>query len=57
MNPEPTIELPLDYLVEISDDGKQPNGQEPEVLVLPPPPNSKKDAPASLKSPEQPPPA
>jgi hypothetical protein len=52
MNPEPTIELPLDYLVEITDESAQPDGQEPDILVLPPP-MSGKDPSTPPKTPEQ----
>ena len=36
MDPEPTSIDSLDYLVELSDDAKQPDQQTPEVILLPP---------------------
>ena len=38
MTPDPTSIESLDYLVELSDDGKQPEQPESEVLILPPGP-------------------
>jgi hypothetical protein len=38
MDPEPTSIDSLDYLVELSDDAKQPDQQTPEVILLPPTP-------------------
>jgi hypothetical protein len=38
MGPDPTVAISWDYLVELTDDGKQPDGQEPEVILLPPVP-------------------
>lgn len=37
MNPDPTVTLSCDYLVELTDDAEQPNQQPTVVLVLPPP--------------------
>jgi hypothetical protein len=37
MNPDPTVTISCDYLVEFTDDGKQPDQGEPEVIILPPP--------------------
>ena len=36
MNPHPTITISLDYLVELTDDGEQPDQPEPEVIIIPP---------------------
>jgi len=36
MNPDPTIIISLDYLVELSDDGKQPDQPAPEIIIMPP---------------------
>ena len=38
MAPDPTVTVSWDYLVELTDDGKQPDEQEPEVILLPPAP-------------------
>ena len=35
-NPDPTIPKSLDYLIELSDDGKQPEQPEAEIIVIPP---------------------
>jgi hypothetical protein len=40
MNPEPTVTTSLDYLVELSDDGKRADQQEPEVIEIPPAPRA-----------------
>jgi hypothetical protein len=53
MNPEPTIINSLDYLVELSDDGKQPDQPETEVIILPPAPHGT-DAPRAPPSPSEP---
>jgi hypothetical protein len=37
-NPDPTIPNSLDYLLELNDDGKQPEEAEPEIIVIPPVP-------------------
>jgi hypothetical protein len=39
MNPDPTITISWDYLVELSDDGTQSDQQDPEVIIIPPSPN------------------
>ena len=36
MNPEPSIINSVDYLVELSDDGKQAEQPASEVIILPP---------------------
>ena len=36
MQPDPTISISWDYLVELADDGTQPDNSEPEVILLPP---------------------
>jgi hypothetical protein len=36
MNPDPTITVSLDYLVELSDDGAQPEQPDPQVIIIPP---------------------
>jgi len=36
MNPDPTITVSWDYLVELSDDGMQPDKPESEVIIMPP---------------------
>ena len=46
MHPDPTITTTLDYLVELSDDGKQSDQQEPEVIILPPAPYDQNPSPA-----------
>jgi hypothetical protein len=38
MNPDPTVTVSCDYLVEFTDDGQQPDPGESEVIVIPPPP-------------------
>jgi hypothetical protein len=38
MNPDPTTTSSWDYLVELSDDGKQSDQQKPEIIVIPPVP-------------------
>jgi hypothetical protein len=40
MNPDPTIAISWDYLVELSDDGKQTDTQEPELIIMPPAPHA-----------------
>ena len=35
MNPDPTITVSLDYLIELSDDGNEPGGPEPEIVMPP----------------------
>jgi hypothetical protein len=57
MDPEPTVINSLDYLVELSDDAKQPDQHTAEVVLLPPtpppldgshlPPSAPKPAPQS----------
>lgn len=58
MNPDPTIGISLDYLVELNDDGKQPGHPEPEVIIIPPAPQDTNSSRAPANMPEQvPPPA
>jgi len=52
MNPDPTITISYDYLVELSDDGKQPDQPEPEVITLPPAPPGAAPTPAPVSLPE-----
>jgi hypothetical protein len=40
MNPDPTITISCDYLVEVTDDGEQPGQGESEVIILPPSPGT-----------------
>jgi hypothetical protein len=40
MNPDPTITISWDYLVELSDDGQQPDQPATEVIVMPPVPRA-----------------
>ncbi|GEM_PF-5335526 len=35
MNPDPTITVSLDYLIELSDDGNEPGSPEPEIVMPP----------------------
>jgi hypothetical protein len=51
MNPDPTITISWDYLVELSDDGNQPDQPELEVIVMPPAPDAA-DAPPAPTRPE-----
>jgi hypothetical protein len=37
MNPDATITISCDYLVELTDDAAQANPSEPQVIILPPP--------------------
>jgi hypothetical protein len=52
MNPDPTITISWDYLVELSDDGKQPDHQEAEVIIIPPAPQATDTSPAPASAPE-----
>ncbi len=52
MNPDPTITITCDYLLELSDDGKQSDQPEPEVITLPPSPNGEAPSPAPARLPE-----
>ena len=53
MNPEPTVSISWDYLIELSDDGTQPDQPEPEVIILPPTSESTTASPAPARGPEQ----
>lgn len=53
MNPDPTITISWDYLIELSDDGKQSDQPEPEVIILPPAPHGTAASPAPASAPEQ----
>ena len=53
MNPDPTITLSWDYLVELSDDAQQPGEQEAAVIFFPPMPLSVDTSPAPPTAPEQ----
>jgi len=53
MNPDPTITISLDYLVELSDDGKQPDQPDPEVILIPPASNGTDGSLAPATAPEQ----
>jgi hypothetical protein len=56
MNPDPTITITCDYLVEFTDDGQQPDQEGPEIII-PPPAQGSDPAPhsGSLSEPEPPP--
>ncbi len=54
MNPEPTIINSVDYLVELSDDGKQSDQPETEVIILRPTPHGTDGSPGTTSAPEQP---
>jgi hypothetical protein len=54
MNPDPTIPISLDYLVELSDDGQRSNQAEPEVILIPPTPDiDRPSSPPATKSLDQ----
>jgi hypothetical protein len=53
MNPEPTTTSSWDYLVELSDDGKQSDQQEPEIIVIPPAPPARSASPSPGSAPEE----
>jgi hypothetical protein len=53
MNPAPTITISLDYLVELSDDGMQPNQPGPEVIIIPPASHGTSSSPAPESAPEE----
>jgi hypothetical protein len=40
MDPDPTVTDSWDYLIELTDDGKQPDTQEPEIILPPPGPQN-----------------
>ena len=51
MNPDPTLTISWDYLVELSDDGKQPDQPEPEVILIPPTSHGTEGSPAPVRTP------
>ena len=53
MNPDPTIAISLDYLVELSEDGMQSDQPEPEVIILPPTSHGTAPSPVPGSAPEQ----
>jgi hypothetical protein len=53
MTRDPTSTESLDYLVELSDDGEQPNQREGEVLILPPVPPTPSGSSPTAGAPEQ----
>ena len=53
MTRDPTSTESLDYLVELSDDGEQPNQREDEVLILPPVPPTPNGSTPTAGAPEQ----
>jgi hypothetical protein len=53
MNLNPTTTSSWDYFVELSDDGKQSNQQEPEIIVLPPSPPATGPSPSPGSAPDQ----
>ena len=53
MNPDPTITVSWDYLVELSDDGMQPDQPAPEVIMPPPGSQVTKPAPTPAHPTEQ----
>jgi hypothetical protein len=53
MNPEPTIINSVNYLVELSDDGKQPDQPETEVIILQPAPDATDGSPGITRAPDQ----
>ncbi len=54
MKPDPTNTISLDYLVELRDDGnQQPDQQTPEVIIIPPAPQSIGPVPAPVSPSEQ----
>ena len=53
MNPDPTITISWNYLVELSDDGNQPEQPESEVIIIPPASNGKDGSPAPVTTPFQ----
>ncbi len=53
MTRDPTSIQSLDYLVELSDDGKQPDQPENEVLILPPLPPTPNGRTTPAGAPEQ----
>lgn len=56
MKSDASTPISIDYLVELSDDGKEPEGQEPEVLILPPRPEAKESPANAANTPRQEPP-
>ena len=52
MASDPTDTVSLDYLVELADDGNQPDQQEPEVILLPPPPHDVNGSPVLAALPQ-----
>ena len=36
MNPDPTLTISFDYIVELTDDGNEPEPADPEVIIIPP---------------------
>jgi hypothetical protein len=52
MSPDPTVTISCDYLVELSDDGEQPDQLEPEIITLPPAPHGAGPSPAPASLPE-----
>jgi hypothetical protein len=36
MNPDPTLTISFDYIVELTDDGNEPEPADPDVIIIPP---------------------
>jgi hypothetical protein len=52
MNVEPVITVSWDYLIELTDDGKETYQAEPEVIIIPPTPRAPGVPPASKGLPD-----
>jgi len=52
-NPDPTMRKSLDYLIELSDDGQQPEQPGTEVIIIPPVPPAVDGTNAPPSQPEQ----
>ncbi len=55
MSPDSSEPISVDYLIEVSDDGKHPDHSEPEVIILPPPAQATDTRPAPPHNPPKPP--
>ena len=53
MKPDSTTTISVDYLIELSDDGKKPDQPEPEVIIIPPAPQDTDSSFAPSKIPEE----
>ena len=52
MNPDPTLTITWDYLLELSDDGMQPDQPESEVIIIPPAPQDADPSAAPASAPK-----